>query len=134
VPSGNCRRIHPADGGDWPDDWESRVAGATCVICDALPMGDTDYWIHVDSGPCPEVYLDRGSQIRGHCLVVTRAHGRAGRTRPGGRCSPLARNPRGRTALRAQPLCREALLRARPAIYNAAGSVNALVDVAGYTS
>jgi diadenosine tetraphosphate (Ap4A) HIT family hydrolase len=57
---------------DWPDDWESRVAGATCVICDALPKGDTDHWIHVASGPSTEVYLDRGSRIPGYCLVVWR--------------------------------------------------------------
>ena len=58
--------------GGWPHDWVSRVAGAACVICDALGAGDSDYWIHVADLPTTEVYLDRGSQIEGYCLVVWR--------------------------------------------------------------
>jgi diadenosine tetraphosphate (Ap4A) HIT family hydrolase len=57
----------------WPDDWEARFSGESCLICDALGRGDSDYWIHVADGACTEVYLDRGSQIRGYCLVVWRS-------------------------------------------------------------
>jgi diadenosine tetraphosphate (Ap4A) HIT family hydrolase len=56
----------------WPQDWESRFAGGTCVICDALGAGGSDHWIHVASGSTAEVSLDRGSRIPGYCLVVWR--------------------------------------------------------------
>jgi diadenosine tetraphosphate (Ap4A) HIT family hydrolase len=56
----------------WPNDWDARFAGESCLICDALGQGDSDYWIHVANGVCTETYLDRHSQIRGYCLVVWR--------------------------------------------------------------
>jgi hypothetical protein len=43
----------------WGEDWEARFTGRTCVICDALGGGDSDYWIHVADGACTEVHLDR---------------------------------------------------------------------------
>jgi diadenosine tetraphosphate (Ap4A) HIT family hydrolase len=54
----------------WPEDWDARVTGATCVMCDALGAGDTDYWIHVADLADTQVYLDRGSQIVGYCVAV----------------------------------------------------------------
>lgn len=56
----------------WGEDWAARFAGRTCVICDALGGGDSDYWIHVADGDCTEVYLDRSSLVAGYCLVVWR--------------------------------------------------------------
>jgi diadenosine tetraphosphate (Ap4A) HIT family hydrolase len=56
----------------WPDDWRARFAGESCLICDALGQGDSDYWIHVADGACTEVYIDRGSQIRGYSVAVWR--------------------------------------------------------------
>jgi diadenosine tetraphosphate (Ap4A) HIT family hydrolase len=57
---------------DWPEDWESRAAGAPCVMCEALEAGDAEHWVQVAAGPSTGVYLDRGSQIAGYCLVVWR--------------------------------------------------------------
>jgi diadenosine tetraphosphate (Ap4A) HIT family hydrolase len=54
----------------WPDDWDARFRGESCVICDATGRGDTDYWVHVADGVCTEVFLDRSSQIPGYCIVV----------------------------------------------------------------
>lgn len=56
----------------WGEDWDARFAGRTCVICDALGGGDSDYWIHVADGACAEVYLDRSSLVAGYCVVVWR--------------------------------------------------------------
>jgi diadenosine tetraphosphate (Ap4A) HIT family hydrolase len=56
----------------WGEDWEARFAGRTCVICNALGGGDSDYWIHVADGACTEVYLDRASLVTGYCVVVWR--------------------------------------------------------------
>jgi len=56
----------------WGEDWEARFTGRSCVICDALGGGDSDYWIHVTDGVCTEVHLDRSSLIAGYCLVVWR--------------------------------------------------------------
>jgi diadenosine tetraphosphate (Ap4A) HIT family hydrolase len=56
----------------WGEDWDARFTGRTCVICDALGRGDSNYWVHVADGACTEVYLDRSSRIAGYCLVVWR--------------------------------------------------------------
>jgi diadenosine tetraphosphate (Ap4A) HIT family hydrolase len=56
----------------WGADWDDRFAGRACVICGALGGGDSDHWIHVADSSCTEVYLDRGSQIAGYCIVVWR--------------------------------------------------------------
>lgn len=58
--------------GTWPDDWDARFSGRTCVICEALGRGDSDHWVHVADGACTEVYLDRSSLITGYCIVVWR--------------------------------------------------------------
>lgn len=60
-------RVAPSS---WPEDWDARFAGETCVICDALGQGDSDHWIHVADGMRTQVYVDRSSRIRGYCLAV----------------------------------------------------------------
>ncbi|HEX6527927.1 MAG TPA: HIT family protein [Streptosporangiaceae bacterium] len=62
-----------AEGG-WPEDWNDRMAGMGCPICDSLGKGDNEYWAWVFNGEVAEVHLERRSSLPGYCIVVWR-HG-----------------------------------------------------------
>jgi diadenosine tetraphosphate (Ap4A) HIT family hydrolase len=59
-------------GGQWPADWDERMAGRDCPMCAALGHGDNDYWVHVFTGEFAEVNLERRTLLPGYCLVVWR--------------------------------------------------------------
>jgi diadenosine tetraphosphate (Ap4A) HIT family hydrolase len=56
----------------WPEDWEDRVSGDSCPICQSLGGRDNEHWVHVTTGSCTEVYLDRASRVKGYCMVMWR--------------------------------------------------------------
>jgi len=61
---------------EWPADWDERMAGRGCVMCESLGRGDNEYWVHVADLEQAEVHLERRTRVRGYCLVVWR-HGHA---------------------------------------------------------
>jgi diadenosine tetraphosphate (Ap4A) HIT family hydrolase len=56
----------------WPADWNERVAGQGCPLCDAIGKGDNDYSVGVFTGEVAEVRLERRSRLPGYCIVVWR--------------------------------------------------------------
>jgi diadenosine tetraphosphate (Ap4A) HIT family hydrolase len=58
------------DQRQWPADWEARMAGKDCPICDAIGKGDSDLSVLVCDGKFSEVWLERRSRLPGYCIVV----------------------------------------------------------------
>ena len=60
------------DQRQWPADWEARMAGKDCPLCNSIGRGDNDFSVHVCDGTFCEVRLERRSRLPGYCLVVWR--------------------------------------------------------------
>jgi len=58
--------------GEWPSDWNERMAGQDCPMCEAIGKGDNDFWVHVMTGDTAEVFLERRSRLPGYCIVTWR--------------------------------------------------------------
>ena len=56
--------------GTWPDDWDERMAGRDCPLCDALGPQDNDFLVGVHHGRWADVFLERRSRLPGYCVVV----------------------------------------------------------------
>lgn len=57
------------DGG-WPADWDERMAGRDCPLCETLGPRDNDFMAAVGRLPLADVFLERRSAFAGYCVVV----------------------------------------------------------------
>src|SRR5688500_15016822 len=60
---------HMTDGG-WPADWDERMAGRDCPLCETLGPRDNDFMAAVGRLPHADVFLERRSAFAGYCVVV----------------------------------------------------------------
>jgi diadenosine tetraphosphate (Ap4A) HIT family hydrolase len=56
----------------WPDDWETRKAGAGCPFCSEGRVARNAYGIRIYRGVVSDAYLQRRAPLPGYTIVVWR--------------------------------------------------------------
>ena len=56
----------------WPADWSARYSGATCSMCAANRLDDSEAGIRILAGRFSDAYLQRANVQRGYTLVIWR--------------------------------------------------------------
>lgn len=58
--------------GEWPKNWEDRIAGADCEMCHSERTDNDEYGVRVYASASVDAILQRASIQRGYTLVIWR--------------------------------------------------------------
>jgi diadenosine tetraphosphate (Ap4A) HIT family hydrolase len=54
----------------WPEDWERKLAGQGCPMCDNLHREETEFGVRFVEGSWADVYLQRRSPLAGYAIAI----------------------------------------------------------------
>jgi diadenosine tetraphosphate (Ap4A) HIT family hydrolase len=56
----------------WPPDWDSRISGTSCEMCDSTRQSEDEFGILIYSTPLVDAVLQRARIQRGYTLIIWR--------------------------------------------------------------